>query len=623
MGTMTGSITKLRSFGLTLATLAVGISFIALPVAHAGLLDNADDDIGAGPVNSKETPIQPAGKPTTVTEVVEGQQQMPMLQSNSAQLLQDAQARYSAIAAQGGWPQVPRKYFKKGDTGQEVAILNRRLYLEGYLRVEGTQGQYASIFTTATQDSVVRFQRNHGLFVTGRIDDATLAELNVPVEKRLQAIAANIPRLATYEQGLGDRYLVVNIPSQQLEAVQNGRVSERHNVIVGRPARPTPIVMTKVDTVKFNPYWNAPLSIVRKDILPKLQSSTKYLTDINMKILEGGPNGPEVDPKTLNFKTIIAQNYLFRQEPGPENAMATAKIEFHSPFGIYLHDTSEKDLFNYNNRFFSSGCIRIEKMPQLVNWVLNGQDGFDPTKIADMAKTLERLDVPMPTGPQLRVAYLTAYPAAQGTIAFRNDIYQMDGSGFTVGQPMPVGQMSPDGQRFVLKPLPNTPPVDAAEAEGRGFFGKQNMASRPMNSLFSSTRAGSADIQSSSNFQPATTYQSGSKPKGLFDWDAYYKRQAAEELKANGGGALKLKKKSKANSAVASTADDKKVGDKKASTTINKAVAVKKPAIKKKLDCTPGSDGQPANGCAPIAATADAAPATTTTTAAVDTTKKQ
>jgi len=463
---MKSNVPKMVSKGnVALAAILAGAMLALAPQSFAQSLSSSSK---SGPA---EAPIKAEGKATTTTEIVDGQNQMAMLQSNSDQLLQADANKYEGIVSQGGFPVVASWNYKKGDNNSNVGTLNRRLFIEGYLRIEGTQGQVANIYTTATQDAVSRFQRNHGLAVTGKVDAATIAELNVPADKRLATIKANIPRLVEYDQGLGDRYVVVNIPAQQLEAVNGGRVYERHNVIVGRPARPTPVVMTPLATVKFNPYWNAPVSIVEKDIVPKLNGDFAYLKQNNIKILEVGPNGQEIDPHTINFKTAKLDDLLFRQEPGPENAMATAKIEFSSPFGIYLHDTPEKQMFNYNNRFFSSGCIRIQNMPQLVNWVLNGQDGYNPDSIANMAKTLERLDVPLKNPPQLRVAYLTAWPAAGGTVAFRNDVYDMDGSGFIVGQPMPVGQMSPDGKRFVLKPLPRAQSVDEAEAEGSGFFG--------------------------------------------------------------------------------------------------------------------------------------------------------
>ena len=546
-----------------------------------------------GTANKVEAPITPSGTPTTATEIVDGQNQMAMLQSNSDQLLQAAAAKYQSIISQGGFPSVPNGTFKKGDKGPSVGVLNRRLFIEGYLRIEGTQGQFAEIFTTATQDSVARFQRNHGLAVTGKVDAATVAELNVPADKRLATINANIPRLAAYDQGLGDRYLIVNIPAQQLEAVNGGRVFERHNVIVGRPARPTPVVMTPLAMVKFNPYWNAPVSIVEKDIIPKLSSGFDYLKQNNIKILQGGQNGTEVDPRSINFKNVRLEDLLFREEPGPKNAMATAKIEFSSPFGIYLHDTPDKQMFNYNNRFYSSGCIRIQNMPQLVNWVLNGQDGYNPDRIANMAQTLERLDVPLQTPPQLRVAYLTAWPAAGGTVAFRNDIYQMDGSGFVVGQPMPVGEMSPDGKRFVLKPLPRALSVDEAEAEGSGFFsakaGKMNGKSpslfgTPGSSTSARTSYNGGKLLVSPGGKVAST---AGQSKGLFNWDAYHKQQA---LGAKKGKPVKI--------ADAGKSKTKKVAQKSAK---------KSP---KKIDCNAKANGNSA-ACNPPGATASAAGDTT------------
>ncbi len=544
------------------------------------------------PVKKLETPIQPAGTPTTFSEVVDGKNQMPILQSNSAKLLQEGTAKYASIIAQGGFPTVASGNYKKGDKNAAVATLNKRLFVENYLRVEGTQGQFADVFTSATDDALRRFQRNHGLLANGKVDPATVAELNVSANKRLATITANIPRLETYEQGLGERYVVVNIPAQQLEAVSGGRVFERHNVIVGRPARPTPVVMTPLATVRFNPYWNAPVSIVERDILPKLQTGTEYLKQTNIKIFEGGANGVEVDPRTLNFRTLVPDDYLFREEPGPANAMATAKIEFQSPFGIYLHDTPDKPMFNFNNRFFSSGCIRVQNMPQLVSWVLNGQDGFNADAIAGLGKSLQRLDVSLAAPPQLRVAYLTAWPSAGGTVSFRNDIYQMDGSGFTVGQPMPVGELSPDGKRFVLKPLPRAVSVDAAEAEGSGFFGVRRTALEANKSanLFGfgtptkkiQNAAAGTIVGSPAVFLPSRS--------GGFNWLAYYKKRDADAKVA----ALKQLKDARTMA----------VAQKNSRTKLSGTVAAGKPvktvvkaSAKKKLDCKLAADGSVKSGC--------------------------
>ena len=180
--------------------------------------------------------------------------------------------------------------------------------------------------------------------------------LNVSAAERLSAIRANIPRIAEYSKDLGDRYVVVNIPAQQIETVNGNRVFSRHNAIVGRPSRPTPVVMTALSDINFNPYWNAPPSIVERDILPKMSSG--ILEKMNMKVFDG-VGGPEVNPRRINWRRAVVDNYHFRQEPGGENAMATAKINFSSPFGIYLHDTPEQHLFDTQRPLLQFGlCAR-------------------------------------------------------------------------------------------------------------------------------------------------------------------------------------------------------------------------------------------------------------------------
>jgi L,D-transpeptidase YcbB len=428
----------------------------------------------ASPLSMAATFVTGDGtRATTSTEVVTNKKLAPMLRSDSAKAARAAVEKYAEIVSNGGWPKVPRGAYARNKKSDNTSVLNRRLYIEGYISAEAASGEQANVFTVLTEQAVARYQRNMGLAVTGKVDGATLAQLNVPAGTRLATLEANVARLEIYSANLGDRYLVVNVPSQHIEAISNGRIYSRHNAIVGRPERPTPVVMTPLSMVRFNPYWHAPASIVENDIIPKIKNGTRLLEDMNMKVFKGY-GGPEIDPSEVDWDTAIADDYLFRQEPGPSNAMATAKIEFPSPFGIYLHDTPEKNLFKSGRRFFSSGCVRVENMPLLVNWVLNNQDGYGPDQISAMAETLERKDLEL-TGPsQLRVTYLTAWPLPDGTVAFRDDIYQLDQTGFTVGQPLPPGELSEDGLRYVLKPIPRQlAQVDAAEAEGIGIFGNR------------------------------------------------------------------------------------------------------------------------------------------------------
>lgn len=609
------------------------------------------------PALAEEPEQSNAPKVTTQTEVVSGKAVSPMLTADSATSMNAIVERYRDIIANGGFPKVSKGSYKKGSEGKNVIALNRRLFLDGYLRKEAVEGEFASRVTSATIDALTRFQRNVGLAPTGKMDAPTLAALNVPAQVRLQTIEANVARLEVYSQNLGDRYLVVNIPAQQIETVNNGKVFSRHNAIVGRPERPTPIVMTALSDVNFNPYWNAPPSIIEKDIIPKLLSGTKILTDMNIKVFQGF-GGPEIDPNDVDWGSAIADDYHFRQEPGPANAMATAKINFPSPFGIYLHDTPEKHLFKTGNRFYSSGCVRVEKMDLLLEWVLNAQDGIGRPEIAALAETLERKDVKLTTPPQLRVTYLTAWPVGN-TVAFRNDVYGLDGTGFTVGQPLPEGELSEDGQKFVLKPLPRKPAaVDAAEAEGFGLFGRRTgkktlgagasaNSGKRIASLYDDEGGSNSDYGVRNKFAPppskklpfavknkksdtagitektsitkkkAEVKKPGSKKDvpGLFDWAAYRKEQK-QGAKKPALAADKSKKKlapKKAEAEVAAVAPKTKtVPVKKTEAAVKKvpAEAAKKPVVPtaKKTDpapkkvadaCKPGTDGKLPAGCKP------------------------
>lgn len=546
--------------------------------------DSAGQD-DAIPVSINGQVVAKGGKAITTTRIVNDGSEAPFMYEGSTAALQAAEAKYQSIAAQGGWGTVSSSRFKKGDQNKAIAVLNRRLVMEGYLRPDAAQGEFAQVYTSATEQAVKDFQHNHGLPITGALDNGTIKELNIPVAARLATIRANLPRLAHNAQALGPRYLIVNVPAQQLETIENGKVYSIHNVIVGRPSRPTPVVLTHIQTIRFNPYWNAPASIVQRDLIPRMLSGgpKAVMDQMNMKIFKGY-NGPEVNPNSVNWRTANPSDYYFRQEPGGSNAMATAKIEFNSPFGIYLHDTPEPELFNSGQRFYSSGCVRVQNVAVLLNWILNGQDGFNPAKIAEMAKTKERLDVTVQNAPQIRVAYLTAWPVGNGTVAFRPDVYQMDGSGFVVGQPNPVGDSGP---RYVLKPVPWQSEAIASEGGG-DFFA--NLFSRSYGRNASNTDAAGRELSSTASASS---------------------RAAKAKLASATSASTAAAKPRKPFNFFESTSTKSKTASSAPATKKKLTVATAKPAPKTAASadaksCKPGKDGKPVTNCklAPAAATA-------------------
>ncbi|MFO1130947.1 MAG: L,D-transpeptidase family protein [Hyphomicrobiales bacterium] len=535
---------------------------------------------------------------TTETRIINDGSVAPFITPDSAAQIQAMADKYAKIVADGGWPTVPNGRIKKGSKSKQVAILNQRLYVEGYLQVEATQGEFQQVFTSATEDALKRFQVNHGLTPSGVIDGVTLQALNTSAQQRLATIRANIPRLAEYSKDLGPRYVVVNVPAQQIETVSDGKVYSLHNAIVGRESRPTPVVMTPLTIVRFNPYWNAPPSIIERDIIPRMQSrgASKVLADMNIKVFQG-VGGPEVDPDKINWKTAKITDYHFRQEPGGDNAMATAKVEFNSPFGIYLHDTPEPQLFKTANRFYSSGCVRVEKVAILLNWILQGQDGLNEAKIASLAETKERLDVNIANAPQLRVAYLTAWPAKDGVAAFRDDVYQMDGSGFVVGQPLPVGEKQ-DGQRFVLKPIPYLQ-EDIDTNDGGGF----------LNALFRGKSAENDVVRPGQNKQGGDALINlGAKPA------TGTKAAASKTAKSNGPAVTKKY--------LFGSSKDSLASDGSSTTTTTTTTKGGKKKVAQKKGSKPATVAKSTNGKTPVSKTAANGKTKPATTAAASTAKK-
>ena len=368
----------------------------------------------------------------TETRVIQDFSVFPMLSANSEHRLQEAIARYEIIVARGGWPRLPRtKTLVRGSKGKVVQLLRNRLATEGYLPFAVANDKK---FDKTVESAVARFQTNHGLRATGRVDVATRSALAVSAHERLETLRANLPRVRAYSKDLGYRYIVVNIPSAQLDAVQGGRVRSRHNVVVGKQDRPSPVLMSQISELNFNPYWNAPASIVRRDIIPKMRKSLSILKQMDIRIYDGY-KGPEIDPRTVDWNTVDPERYHFRQEPGQGNAMASVKINFPNKHAVYLHDTPTKQLFTEAARYFSSGCVRVDKVHVLTNWILNGHDGWNRSGIEAVVRSGERLDVKVPEGPKLRMTYLTGWVGDDGQVHFRDDIYKLDGTGFVTGQP--------------------------------------------------------------------------------------------------------------------------------------------------------------------------------------------
>jgi murein L,D-transpeptidase YcbB/YkuD len=348
---------------------------------------------------------------------------IPTLSPDIVGAVEHAILQYSDIVAQGGWPMVPpEQKLKVGSRGPAVAALRQRLIISGDL--DASLG-VTEAYDTYVKAAIERFQARHGIPVDGVVGDSTFAALNVPAAVRLNQLSTNLTRLKMSTQKLPARFIMVNIPAAQVEAVENGLVASRHTAIVGKVDRPSPIVNSKVTEINFNPFWTVPASIIKKDLIPKMQKDPNYIADYKIRIYD--QQGNELQASQINWNSDEATKYMFRQDPGDFNSMGNVKINFPSPEGVYMHDTPGKLLFNNEFRFESSGCVRIQGIRELIKWILRDTPNWDAAAIDQEFINGQRVDAKVAKPVPLYWVYVTAWANVDGVVHFRNDIYGLDG----------------------------------------------------------------------------------------------------------------------------------------------------------------------------------------------------
>ncbi len=368
----------------------------------------------------------PLGDPE-VAMIVNPALGFPTLAKQNIGATKAAIQKYKVIVAQGGWPAIPAVAMKPGSRGPEIVTLHRRLEISGDLVGVSVPERYDAAVVAA----VKRFQVRHGLPPTGVIDSkATIQAFNVPASVRLAQLQGSLKRLQKLAPRTGSRYVLVNVPAAQVEAVDGGRVAQRHTAVVGKIERPTPELSSKINRVKFNPYWHVPRSIIHKDLVPKGRKFASRGQDVlaayRMEAFD--KQGNQIDPRQINWFGEEVYNYNFRQQPWEENSLGFVKIDFPNKDAVYLHDTPLKSFFGKAIRFESSGCVRVHNVDQLVAWILRDKQDWNLSRIQSMKHNGQQVNVPSQSIP-VHLAYISAWGTPDGQVQFRPDIYSHDSGG--------------------------------------------------------------------------------------------------------------------------------------------------------------------------------------------------
>ncbi len=322
--------------------------------------------------------------------------------------LMEALKNYLAIAKAGGWNQLKTdpSLYKKGSTGADVLALKKRLQVVNYLPVSDS----TPAFTPSLETGINTYQQSLGYKPTGILSKEQIASLNIPVEERIKQLLVNLGRMQWAVHQPEGKLFLVNIPEFLLHVKEGAKDVFTMNVVVGKEGHNTTMFTGNLNQIVFSPYWNVPVSIIKKEIMPAINSGSNYIERNNMEIT--GTLGDGI-PRV-------------RQKPGPGNSLGKVKFLFPNSYDIYFHDTPAKSLFDKDKRAYSHGCIRLSDPEKLANYILKDADEWTPEKINAAMNLGEEKFVKVKNPIPVLITYYTAWVDDNGLVHFADDIYGHD-----------------------------------------------------------------------------------------------------------------------------------------------------------------------------------------------------
>lgn len=352
--------------------------------------------------------------------------------SSQYRALKTALVPYRQLAAQGGWPTLTptNRTIRAGERHANIPAIRAVLARTGDLQTTAASTESNSefadtLYDTVLQAAVAQFQARHGLAPDGTLGPVTQKTLAVPADARVGQIIASMERLRWLPDQLGERYIIVNVPSYTLGAYEHGKEALTMRVIVGSQTNATPIFSNQITDVTFNPSWGVPRRIAVKELLPKIRKDPTYLDRAGYKLTAGNDS---VDPNDVDWESMTADNfdYGLRQKPGSGNALGKIKFGLPNNDDIYMHDTSKPQLFADADRAMSHGCVRLEKPRDFALFVMRGNEGWNDERVDSFYNSNESRTIRVTPVP-VHLTYITAQvDESTGRMYFYRDVYGLD-----------------------------------------------------------------------------------------------------------------------------------------------------------------------------------------------------
>lgn len=330
--------------------------------------------------------------------------------------LEQALVRYLKLATMDPLPPIHSAgTIRPGATGRMVEQLQIRLRLEDYYA-----GPVNGRIDTATLEAIKDFQENHLLQADGVVGERTRAWLNASFADKAKLIAASMRAMRQSEAREQTRFLRINVPEYTLEYYKDGQLFDKRRIVVGRSSgrrvrfgsvwvgeNHTPAISSSIQRIILNPRWYVPERI-RLELAGRIAADPSYLSEHGFVSMQSAYSFGE------------ARIY---QEPGRHNPLGKVKFEFPNRYGVYLHDTSEKQLFQRSRRDFSHGCIRVEQATDLAQMLLRDDQNPAAAKVETyLAGTRQRF-IELITPVPILVEYVPVTVSPEGRLIFCGDPY--------------------------------------------------------------------------------------------------------------------------------------------------------------------------------------------------------
>jgi L,D-transpeptidase YcbB len=349
---------------------------------------------------------------------------------------------------------VVTKAVSVGETYPAVNVLLTRLQLEGDADADVTLNPASSVFNSTLSEAVKSYQHRHGIAEDGRLTPQTIKSLNVPLTNRVAQLQNSLERWRWLPEPYLHARLMVNLPEFVLRGYDpDHKLDFTMRVVVGQVMgqHETPVFTHMMKYLVFRPYWNVPVDIARKELVPHMASSHGYLAGKNFEVT----NNKGVVQTDYTAKQVAQGAVMVREKPGPKNSLGLVKFIFPNQYDIYLHSTPAVSLFERSRRDFSHGCIRVQKPADLAVWVLQGQGDWDEDKVQEaMNDGPDNKTVSLKTPLPIVIFYLTAIAAEDGHTHFFDDIYGYDAE---------MQKVFAKGPPYPIKPQPIVPKTKAGD----------------------------------------------------------------------------------------------------------------------------------------------------------------